>query len=311
MIALWVLATAAGLTLAAWASARGVDHAVRAASGLGVSPFLVGFTLVAIGTDLPEIANSIAASLAGQGDVNVGDSIGSAAAQATLAIGLAPLLARGFPVVRRNVALLGGWAVALLLVGVLLLRDGDFSRLDAAILVVGWALAAWQVWTRSSPPEQPELPLPEHHPWRHVGTAVGFLVLVVGGAWVAVTGIVEVAGSLGLPSYLVSFIGLALGTSLPEVVVVVSAARQGQGDLAVGDALGASLADASLSVGLGPLIAPTAVTAGLVVRGGLLTAGAVGIATLALVVVGRHNRWTGALLVGLYLVTLPLLALAA
>jgi cation:H+ antiporter len=117
---------------------------------------------------------------------------------------------------------------------------------------------------------------------------------------VAVIALTFVAEELGLPEYVVSFLGLALGTSLPELMVAITAVRQGQTQLALGDAFGATLADASLSVGTGPIVAPTLVTADLVVRGGLISALAVALAAGLLVVAGRHNRFTGLLLLAVY-----------
>ena len=307
MVVVWAAATVAGLVVAALGSARAVDHAARAAAGLGVPAFVVGFTLVAVGTDLPEIANSVAASVTGHGDVNVGDSIGSAAAQAALVLGLVPLLARPVAVARRNVAYLGGAATLVLVLGVAVMRDGDLVRLDGVVLVMAWAVAIAVVWSRVEPPAQLELPLPERRPLAHAAVAVAWLLVVAGGATVAVVGLTRIAAALALPEYVVSFLGLALGTSLPELVVAVAAARRGQGELALGDVLGASLADASLSVGAGPLIAPTAVTAALVVPGGFATAGLVAFSTLVLVVRGRHTRATGVLLVLAYLAVVPVL----
>ena len=115
------------------------------------------------------------------------------------------------------------------------------------------------------------------------------------------------ATALAFPQYLVSFFGLAIGTSLPELVVVVAALRDGHGELALGDALGATLADASLSIGIGPIVAPTLVTAGLAVRAGLVTAALVGLVGLVLAAVGRHNRFTGVAAIALYVGAIPLL----
>lgn len=307
MVAFWGLVAAVGLTLAALASTRAVDHAARAASGFGVPAFVVGFTVLALGTDLPEMANSIAASVTGHGDVNVGDSIGSAAAQATLVLGLVPLLACPVAVDRRNIGLLGAATIAALLLGVALMLDGRLGRADGIVLVLAWGLAVWVVDREIRAPAQPELPLPDRHPGAHAALAVSWLLGVAGGATVAVAGLIRVAEALAVPEYVVSFLGLALGTSLPELTVAVTAARRGQADLALGDALGASLADASLSVGIGPIVAPTAVTAALVVPGGLASTAVVALSTLVLVARGRHTRVTGVLLVALYVAMVPVL----
>jgi cation:H+ antiporter len=306
VIPLWITTTAVGLALAVLASTRAVDHAVRAASGLGVPAFVVGVTVLAVGTDLPEIANSVAASLAGHGDVNVGDSIGSAAAQAALVLGLVPVLVGPVPVERGHVRVVGVATTVVLLGGTWLMADGRLGRVDGLVLVAAWVLSVRVVRRSVGEPVQPELPLPDRHPAAHVTIAVLWLLLVAGGATVAVASLVRVADALGLPEYLVSFTGLALGTSLPELTVAVTAARRRQPELALGDALGASLADASLSLGAGPLVAPTTVTAALAVPGGLATAALVGVVTLVLATRTSHTRSSGAILMTAYVVVVPL-----
>ena len=108
-----------GLGLTVVASQRTLDAAQSMARSLGLSPFLVGMTVVALGTDLPEIANSITASATGHGDVNVGDSIGSSVTQITLVLGLLCLFNR-VPTERRFVAVAGPTTVVAVLLGALL-----------------------------------------------------------------------------------------------------------------------------------------------------------------------------------------------
>ncbi|MDH3307367.1 MAG: sodium:calcium antiporter, partial [Acidimicrobiia bacterium] len=89
---LWAAGAVVGLLVAIAASKRAVRYASALALGFGVSPFLVGVTLMSIGTDLPEMANSIMASVSGHGDINLGDSIGSAVTQLTLVLGILPFV---------------------------------------------------------------------------------------------------------------------------------------------------------------------------------------------------------------------------
>lgn len=88
---------------------------------------------------------------------------------------------------------------------------------------------------------------------------------------------------------------------MPELVVEISAVRRGQWDLAVGDAIGSSFVDATLSLGIGPLVAPIVVSAGMAVMGSLLAAAAVGIALLVLVQRGIHDRVSGAVLIAIFI----------
>lgn len=303
----WAAVAVAGLYVTVVASRHTVDHAVQLATSVGVPPFLIGITIMAIGTDLPEIANSIAASIAGHGDLNVGDSIGSAATQVTLGLGLLPLAAGPFAVGRRRVRLLGGLTVGVLLVGALLVADGQLTRTDGAVLVVLWVAATIIVWRYGPSEEQPELPMITGRRLRHAALTLLFLALVGVGASAAVTGIVRIAEALAVPLYLVSFFGAAIGTSLPEIVVCVIALRRGQDDLAVGDIFGSSLADATLSLGAGPLVAPTLVTASFAVRGSLAAAGIIAIVVVLLTWRDRHTVATGLALLVLYAAFFPLL----
>ncbi len=110
-----------------------------------------------------------------------------------------------------------------------------------------------------------------------------------------------------MPEYVITFFGASLGTSLPELLVVVTALRAGERDLALGDALGASLVDSTLSIGIGPLLAPTAVTASLAVRGAVSVAVVVALVT-ALLASRKHHDWRSALLLlALYAAFYPLL----
>ena len=99
---------------------------------------------------------------------------------------------------------------------------------------------------------------------------------------------------------MISFFVASIGTSLPELVVDVTALRRSERDLAVGDVMGSSFVDATLSIGIGPLLFPTAVTASQAVRGGLFAAVAIAIVVVVLTRVARHDWRTGLLLIGLY-----------
>ena len=300
MTALWILAGIIGLVIALAASRRAVHHATALAFGSRLPPFIIGVGLLAIGTDLPEIANSIIASLRDQGDLNVSDSIGSAATQLTLVLGLLPLVVGGFPVGRRRVRVIGALTVLALGLGIILVANGELSRLDGGLLVAAWVAASAAIWRFAPRASDPVLPVPATRKARHVSLALGALMLVGGGAWLTIEALIRVADLIGVPVYVVGFLGASLGTSLPELMVDVTALRSGQRDLAIGDVFGSSLIDATLSIGIGPLIAPTAVSAGLAVRGGLAALVAAAIVTLVLGIRRRHSRLTGALLLALY-----------
>jgi cation:H+ antiporter len=300
VIVLWIAATVAGFAIAVLASRWALGFASELAAGSALPPFFIGVTLLAIGTDLPEIANSITASVGGHGDVNVGDSLGSAATQVTLVLGLLPFLARPVDSEGRGHVLVGALTAAALVLCAVLLADGHLGRLDGAALVTTWLLGSWWLLRRTDVDVQLELPQPHRRRSLLVAGTLVSLVIVGGGAILAVTGVIQLAEAAGIPEFIISYFGASLGTSLPELVVAVTAMRRGQAEFALGDALGASFADATLSIGIGPLIAPTAVTAALAVRGALAALVAVVIATALLAFARRHDWRTGLLLLVTY-----------
>lgn len=297
-----VVAIAVGFTIAVLSSRRAVTNTAELAAGTRIPRFIIGFTLLAVGTDLPEIANSIVSSLSGHGDLNVGDSVGSTATQVTLVLGLLPLLGGVvFSISRRRFARAGAATVGALLLGMALMADGQISRLDAAVLIGAWVFGGFLTWGSAPPGTQLDLPLQSPKKLRKAVTVLLALVVVAAGAMLAVWGMTVLAEAVGVPEYIVAFFLASIGTSLPEVVVDLTALRQGQKDLAIGNAVGASFVDSTLSIGIGPLIAPVAVTTSLVLRGSAIAAIVVAVVMTVLAVRRRHDRMSGVLLILLYL----------
>lgn len=300
MTVAWMAVLVIGFAVALVASRRAVIHASTLAFGLRVPPFLIGVTLLAIGTDLPEIANSIVASVTGHGDINVGDSIGSTVTQVTLILGLLPFFGGAFTAGRTRVMATGGLTVVALGVGVFLLRDGFLSRADGTLLVVAWVVSSIIVWRHAPPAAQPAITVPSRRKSRHALAALGYMALVGAGATAAVQAFVHLAETFSVPEYLMTFFAASIGTSLPELMVDVTALRRGERDLAVGDIFGSSLVDATLSIGIGPIFAPTPINSDLAVPGSLFAMAALAAVTLLLTVVPRHDWKTGIVLLGIY-----------
>lgn len=300
-----------GLAVALVASDVAVAYTRSLAAVLGAPPFVVGVVLVALGTDLPEVANSIAAHLQGEGDVNVGDSVGSTLTQYTFVLGLFPLVVAVIAISRLQVGLVTLLTMGALGLTTVFVADGWLSRFDGAVLVASWAVAMVAV-TRLLPATKPEDPpvvrITGHIP--QAAVILGALAVVGVGATVAVRALVELSERLGVPEFLLAFFGASLGTSAPEIAVDVTALRQGAPAIALGDALGSSLIDATLSIGIGPLVAPAPVTASLAVTACLYTLVAVGLVGAILVARRRHDRVSAVLLMGLYALSYVILIAA-
>src|SRR4030042_5077570 len=110
------------------------------ASALGISPLMIGLVVVSLGTDLPEIVNSITSSAMGHGDINVGHSFGSVLVKITLILGLVALLGGAFKVKRNEIAVAGSCELLALIASVSMVEKGYISRMNAVFLVASFPL---------------------------------------------------------------------------------------------------------------------------------------------------------------------------
>jgi cation:H+ antiporter len=300
-VALQLFLLVGGLAVAIVASDRAVAYTRALAAALGAPPFIVGVALVSIGTDLPELANSVAAHVQGEADVNVGDSVGSTLTQYTLVLGLFPLVVARIAVGRAQAGIVTALTVLGLVLTTLTVADGNLGRLDGVLLVLAWAVFTFVV-VKALPSEAQDRPPAVRHKSRP--RQAGIVLLTLGfvgfGATVAVRALVRLAELVGVPEFVLAFFGASLGTSAPELVVDVTALLRGAPAIALGDAMGSSLVDATLSIGLGPIVAPGDVTTRLAVTAALYSAVAIAIAGSLLAVRRVHDRVNGAVLLALY-----------
>lgn len=299
-IIFWTAVAVLGFGLATLSAQWAVRHASMLAYGQSLPPFFIGITFFAIGTDIPEISNSVIASMVGHGDLNVGDSIGSVVAQISLVLGILPFAVGAFKVGRFHSSIVVLLTIAALGLGALLVSDGKLSRMDAIGLLTAWVAATAVSWRFVPPQADPVVAAPTHHRFYHAAIVVIALLLVGAGTWAAVKAVVEMSALIGVPEYIISFFGSAIGTSMPEMIVDITALRSGQRYLAFGDIVGSCLVDATLSVGIGPLIFPTMVTAALAVRGAVIAMVVMFLAGAIIWIRRRHDRWSGVLLLMIY-----------
>jgi cation:H+ antiporter len=246
----------------------GAELLVRGASRLaltfGLSPLVVGLTIVAFGTSAPEIAVAIDAALSGQSDLTIGNVVGSNICNILLILGLGsligPLVVAG-QVVRQEVPVM--IAASALVVG--LSVNGNISYLEGLLLFV--LLIVYIVFLvrqsrRASRNEQEhygeELPAAtwDQH-WAVQGGLVlaGLALLVIGADWL-VDAAVTFAHWLGVSDLVIGLTVVAVGTSLPEIATSVMAAWRGERDLAIGNAVGSNVFNLLGCLGLGAMMSP-------------------------------------------------------
>lgn len=296
---------AVGSAFLMMASSRfAIKNSVTVAEKLNVSPFLIGITLVAVGTDTPEIINSIISSYLGKGDINVGDSIGSVFTQSTLILGLFPIVAGTTIFVERlEIFLISSLSIISLVIGLFLLSDSQVTRIDASILLFLWFFFTGIAWYFQKSLLDPVGDL--GGTTRNVITHVVLALTAFGVVGIAASGlirsIVALSSQLGIPEYILSFFGASLGTSLPELAVEFTALRKNQRQMAFGDVFGSCLVDSTLSLGIGPLLFPTFISANFAVKGSAIAIVGLFIAGILLVFRKKHDLISAALLIGLYM----------
>lgn len=296
-----------GIVLLAFSSSKTVDHSVELACNWKIPPIIIGLSLVSVGTDFPEIMNSIISSSLGHGSINVGDSIGSAFVQLTLVLGIVALSLRQFAVDRKEVGVIGISTILSLILSFFLIADGYISRLDGFLLVFSWVIFILIIKRIS----KDDFSCPTRHKrsvFCVIVVILGFIGVAVG-TYMVINSILEISRIFNVSEFTVSFFVASVGTSLPELAVTITAFRKGQTELAIGDIMGSSLLDSSISIGIGPLLFPTLVSGGPAIFTWLYVILGVLIVTLLLSYSGRVDKKVGIICLGIYLFSYVLLCL--
>lgn len=301
-----------GLALLVYSSNKAIEHTIKIASEWGITPFVVGLILVSIGTDFPEIVNSIVSSSIGHADISVGDSLGSVLTQMTLVIGLLPFFVKKFKVDRKKIAIIGACEVLALILAVSIAEKGYITRINALFLVASWPILLLLI--RNATTKKPkknkvptEIPVKRH--LRHfIITALGFIGVSIG-AYVVVQSVIQLSAAFHVSEFLISFFVLAIGTSLPELVVELTAIRKGQFELAIGDAIGSCIVDASVSIGIGQLFFPQIVSGETAMITGLYAIFGSIVVILTLALRKKLDKKAGALFILIYLLSYVLLVI--
>ncbi|MBD3397731.1 hypothetical protein GF412_01210 [Candidatus Micrarchaeota archaeon] len=298
----------AGIVLLAFSSDRSVDVAARLAATARIPSLLIGIVVLSMGTSLPEISSSVVSTLEGHPEINVGDIFGSALSQITLILGLAVLLGGPIKEGRRDVLLLGGCAIMGTMLALFVVESGDITVTNALFLIVSYFILIFisNKYTVKDYAAPEGVKAKKYWPWRDrllgFGKLLFFMVGVIASAVLVVDSTISLSEELGVPSYLVSFFGIGIGTSLPELFVAVAAIRRGQDELAMGNILGSNITDTTLALAAGPLLAPSVLPySGLVVATGTYLVLASMIAVMLFAWRKKVDRLAAFVLIGIYL----------
>jgi cation:H+ antiporter len=223
-----------------------VTNASRLARAWGISPMVIGLTVVAFGTSAPELAASLTAALRGSPEIALGNVVGSNIANIALILAITaviyPLRAQA-NFLRREMPIMMGAAVLL----VLLFLDGALGRFEAFLFIASLALYLGLLFCGGEKPEVQEEfgqeygRIPRASPWAATLGALFGLALLVVGARLLVTGATALARGFGVPELIIGLTLVAVGTSLPELATSVIAALKREADIALGNIVGSNV----------------------------------------------------------------------
>ena len=261
-----ILILAAGLLLILFGANYLVDGASSIAKRFGLSEFIIGVTIVGIGTSTPEMVVSFLSSIQGKADMAIGNIVGSNIFNTAMILGVTAVIS---PLVitrsnlKKDIPLNIGVTVLLILLGLNFTIFGkgtdQLSRLDGIILL---GIFVWYLWSsfRSDSASDEESPIRQYSIVASVLMIAGGLGALIFGGRLFVNSATEIARLFGVSDKFIAITVMAAGTSMPELATCVVAALKGRGQLALGTILGSNISNILLILGGSALIAPLSFT---------------------------------------------------
>lgn len=294
-ILLSILVFLGSLAVLLYASDRFVDSAEAIGLSLGISPFIIGVTIIAFGTSLPELATSIASVYSGTSEIVVGNVVGSNITNILLVLGVTSFIGNGiileFDVMDIDMPLLLGSAFIIYLC----LSDGRFDILDLILFLIGLIIFLLNSFKgeKAAKHTRPKV-LPRD-----------YLILIISGFFVyfsanyCIDAIESLALAASIDPHIIALTVVALGTSLPELIVSISAARKGKHAMAVGNVLGSNIFNTYAVMGISALFGNLEIP-GSIISFDLVVMVIASVMFAFVCLGGKINKWEGAMLILFY-----------
>ena len=230
----------------------------RIALHFNIPHFVIGATLIGLGTSLPEMAASMMASADGKSEMAVANVIGSVTFNITLVLGLVFLIAKNMTPKRDLFRLDSAWIIMPPLMFILMTLDGEISRFDGVLFLMMMVAYLFFLFTESAEEFDIDEELEkEKFNWGKsvLMLGAGFVLTIVGANFVVESGS-NIARMFEVSEWIIGLFLIALGTSLPELVVSIVAIKKGNADMSVGNIIGSNVANFSMVFGGASLIQP-------------------------------------------------------
>ena len=256
MIITSILLVVVGFTLITFGANWLTNGASAIAKRLHISEFIIGMTIVAVGTSLPELTVSLASAFSGSADMAIGNVVGSNIFNTLFILGICALFS---PVVfsRNNIRIDTSICILVSLTILVMLIGGTLSRIEGIILLLLYIVAMFISFKTNKPEENDEEDNDEKFSWvKSLLMLIGGLVALIYGADTTLNSAVEIARHFNISERIIAITLLAGGTSLPELAASLTAAAKGRGALALGNIIGSNIANILLILGSCSTILP-------------------------------------------------------
>ena len=234
-----------------------IKESERIALHFNISSFVIGATLVAVGTSLPEMAVSMSASAKGSADIAVANVIGSTIFNISLVLGLVFLLAKNINPTRDLFAKDSAWSIFPILIFILMGIDGKISMFDGILFLCMMGAYLLFLINSNSIEQSDEDLSKDKFNWIKtlVLLLIGFIFVIVGANF-AIDSAGNIARGFGISEWIIGLFLVAFGTSLPELIISVKSAINNNADLAIGNIIGSNVANFTMVLGLSSIINP-------------------------------------------------------
>lgn len=310
-----IVALIAGLVILVWSADRFVLGAAATARFMGISPLVIGLTIVSLGTSAPEIFVSAMAAFDGSGGLAVGNAIGSNIANIALVLGVTALVA-AIPIqkklVKKEIPLL----LLVTIIAGLVLADLTLDLFDAVILIITLVVAIYLLFQQTSSSgeavidEEDQAAIDSMPAKNAIFWLIAGLVALMISSKMLVWGASTIAVSFGISDLVIGLTIVAIGTSLPELAASVTSALRGHHDIAIGNIIGSNIFNLLAVLPIPGLIAPLVIDSQVMSRDYSMMLGL----TVALIVIialsyrrGVIPRFTGMILLASYAAYMSLL----
>ncbi|WP_028972721.1 calcium/sodium antiporter [Spirochaeta cellobiosiphila] len=292
---IWLFVFIISMAALVIASDKFIESAEQAGIALGMPTFLVGVLIIGVGTSLPELVSSLFAIAKGSSEIVVGNVLGSNITNIFLVLGIAAILSKRLTITHDilNIDLPFIFGSALMLY--LFMKDGQVTTGEAIFCLIVLVVYLFQSISGDNQdvPEKVKM------------TALGIITLVISpvviffGAQYTVESVIHIATIAKIPEEVIALSAVALGTSLPEVMVTISAAKRNNAEMAVGNVIGSNIFNSLAVIGIPGLISTLKVPQSIIDFSLPMFMGTT-VLFILLTVDKRVNRGEGAFLVVLY-----------